>query len=302
MGRRAFHVYSLRPQQTWYGREQRLERCNFADFELLALILSALCWRRHNGTVRLYTDEACADYFAARHLGGLWDDGIDTRALAAAPLETNFTTFWAYARTIALAHERAPCVMLDMDMVVWKSLASLIRSDFMAIHSEPLSFPVYVPKSRLATPPGYEWQDWDWTVLPCNAALMYFGDESARRYCAEQGLKFMHGNFIEESAELPVYAVFVEQRLYPMCVRKSGVTTCYFLRDYASEVLADGSPNDTFTHLWLYKRQLMQVRGARRTLCLRMIQRVVREFPDFQATLFRLPEVEGLLHGGSLGA
>jgi hypothetical protein len=297
---RAFHVYSLRPEATWYGRDQRVGRCNFADFELLALILSALCWRRHNGSVRLYTDDACADYFAARHLDTLWDDGIDTHALATTTIETSFTTFWAYARTIALAHERAPCVMLDMDMIVWKPIASLIRSDFMAIHSEPLSFPVYVPRSQLATPAGYRWEDWDWTVLPCNASLMYFGHDGARRYCAEQGLRFMHGNFVEETAELPVYAVFVEQRLYPMCVRKSGVMTRYFLRDYASELLADGTPNDTFTHLWLYKRHLVADHEARQTLCVRMIKRIAREFPDFQGMLFRLPEVDAVRRGAPL--
>jgi hypothetical protein len=292
---RAFHVYSLRPESTWYGRDQRAGQCKFADFELLALILSALCWRRHNGSMRLYTDDACADYFAARGLESLWDDGIDTHALATATLETNFNTFWAYARTIALAQERAPCFMLDMDMIVWKPIASLIHADFMAIHSEPLSHPIYVPRSQLATPEGYRWEDFDWTVLASNAALMYFGDDAARRCCADQGLKFMHGNFVEETGETSSHAVFVEQRLYPMCVRKSGVRTRYFLRDGAGETLADGSHNDTFTHLWLYKRRLVSDHEARRELCLRMVKRISREFPHFEDTLFRLPEVDALL-------
>lgn len=297
---RGFHVYSLRPEATWYGRDQRANRCDFPDFELLALILSALCWRRHNGSLRLYTDAACADYFAARALETLWDDGIDTHALRTATLNTNVSTFWAYARTVALAHEHAPCFMLDMDMIVWKPIARLIRSDFMSIHSEPLSFGVYVPRSQLATPAGYRWEDWDWTVLPCNAALMYFGDDGARRYCAEQGLRFMHGNFVEENGALPAYAVFVEQRLYPMCMHKSGVTARYFLRDHASELLADGAPNDTFTHLWLYKRHLVADQEARRTLCVRMIKRIARNFPEFQRTLLRLPEVDALRCGDSL--
>lgn len=297
---RAIHVYSVRPEATWYGRDQSVEQCRFPDFELLALILSALCWRRHNGSVRLYTDDVCADYFAARRLDSLWDDGIDTRALATTTVDTNFTTFWAYARTVALAHERAPCFMLDMDMIVWRPIASLVRSDFMAIHSEPLSFSVYVPASRLATPEGYRWEDWDWTVLPCNAALMYFGHDGARRSCADQGLKFMHGNFVEEPDGLPVHAVFVEQRLYPMCVRKSGVRAGYFLRDYAGEILADGTHNDTFTHLWLYKRRLVADHEARRELCVRMIQRIAREFPDFRGTLFQLPEVDAVLRKHAL--
>jgi hypothetical protein len=297
---RAFHVYSLRPGATWYGRDQQPGRCSFVDFELLALILSALCWRSHNGSLRLYTDDACAEYFAARRLDSLWDDGIDTNALATTRLQTNFTTFWAYARTIALACERAPCVMLDLDMIVWKPIASLVRSDFMAIHSEPLSFGVYVPASQLATPEGYRWEDWDGTVLPCNAALMYFGDDEARRRCADQGLRFMHGNFAEDRGSLPVHAVFVEQRLYPMCVRKCGVRAHYFLRDHVSETLADGTRNDTFTHLWLYKRRLVRDHAARRQLCVRMIQRIAREFPEFTHTLYRLPEVDMALREHAL--
>lgn len=297
---RAFHVYSLKPEATWYGRQQRVNCCRFPDFEILALILSALCWRRHNGSLRLYTDDACAQYFAARKLDGLWDDGIDTRAIASTPLETDFTTFWAYARTIALAHERAPCCMLDMDMIVWKPIASLIRSEFMAIHSEPLSFPVYVPREQLSTPPNYRWEDWDWTILPCNAALMYFGDDGARSYCAEQGLRYMHGNFVREGAGLPVYAVFVEQRLYPMCVHRSGLEAKYFLRDYASETLADGKPNDTFTHLWIYKRHLVQDPEARHALCMRMIERILRDFPEFRGSLLSQPEVEAVLRRAAL--
>ena len=292
---KAFHVYSLKPSATWYGRERKVNHCSFPDFELLALILSALYWRRHNGSIKLYTDDICADYFADRKLDGLWDDGIDTTALANTHLSTNFTTFWAFARTIALYHERSPCFMLDMDMIVWKPIAHLLRADFMAIHCEPLTFPVYIPKSQLVTPVGYQWDEWDWTVSPCNAALMYFGHDSARQYCAEQGLQFMHNNFVDEATDFPAYAVFVEQRLYPMCMHKKGVDIQYFLRDFEGKLLADGTVNDTFTHLWLYKRLLVSDTKRRLQLCMRMIKRIVREFPAFESTLFRLPEITTLL-------
>ena len=292
---KAFHVYSLAPAATWYGREQSANRCAFPDFELLALILSALYWQRCNGSLKLYTDPQCADYFAARRLDGLWDEGIDTRALTTTRLDTNFTTFWAFARTIALYHERAPCVVLDMDMIVWKAIDRLLCSDFMAIHHEPLDFAVYKPRSALVTPPGYHWRDWDWTVSPCNAALMYFGDDAARQHCAEQGLAFMSNNFVAEVPDGPAYAVFVEQRLYPMCIDERGIPVGYFLRDFTGRLLADGAANDTFTHLWLHKRLLVADASQRQRLCMRMLRRILSEFPDFEDRVLRLPEIAAVV-------
>jgi hypothetical protein len=295
---RAFHVYSLKPAATWYGRAQEHHTCSFPDFELLALILSALSWRRHNGSIKLYTDEVCAAYFAARGLDALWDDGIDTWTLEAIPLTTNFSIFWAFARTIALYHERSPCCMLDMDMIVWKPIAPLLRSDFMAIHSEPLDFEVYVPKEQLSIPSDYVWEDWDWTVLPCNAALMYFGRDDLRHACAVQGLKFMHKNFVtQELNSLPAHAVFVEQRLYPMCIQKQGGDIGYFLQSYQGALLMDGTNNDTFTHLWLYKRLLVNNHERRQHLCRRMITRIRTEFPAFAGGLSQIPEIRAYLPG-----
>jgi hypothetical protein len=293
---RAFHVYSLKPSSTWYGREQSNNTCSFLDFEILALILSALSWRRHNGSIKLYTDDVCAAYFEARGLDALWDDGIDTRVLEATQLKTNFSIFWAFARTIALNHERSPCFTIDMDMIVWKPISKLLCSDFMAIHSEPLDFGVYVPNEQLTTPANYVWDDWDWTILSCNAALMYFGRDDLRHYCAVKGLEFMQNNFVQkEPSHFPAHAVFVEQRLYPMCIEKKGVDICYFLQDYEGKFLMDGTVNDTFTHLWLYKRVLVSNLEKRHQTCLRMINRILTEFPEFEAVLSRIPEIRAYL-------
>jgi hypothetical protein len=287
---RAFHVMSTVPERTYYrragGRQVALE-----DFEILVMVLSALKWRQHNGSVKLYTDTAGAEHLERLGLSSLWDDGVDTGVLENSTLDTSSTVFWASARTIALAAERAPCVMLDTDLVVWRDIRPLVRAPFMALHPEHVDGWTYVDKEELHTPPGYVWDRWDWAVTPTNAALMYFGRDDLRAYCAREGLKYLHGNILEEEEKSQAHAVFVEQRLYPMCAAELRVPTGFFLRDYADERLADGSANDAVTHLWVYKQRLMRDVQERRRVCFRMARRILRDFPALRPTLAAIPAV-----------
>lgn len=291
---KAIHVNSTAPSQTYYGRAGQYG-FELKDFELLSTILSALEWRRHNGSIKMYTDNVAADYYEKCGLSGLWDDGIDTDTLENCGLRTSYNVFWASARTVALGAATCPFVMLDTDLIVWRNIAGLIRSPFMAIHSEPMEFEVYVDKERLHTPPGYVWDDWDWTASPLNAALMYFGRDDLRDLCAKKGLEYLQDNFLEKESRWPVHAVFVEQRLYSLCARKLGVPLEFFLGDYHGTHLADGAENDVFTHLWVYKSKLMKNPGERRRICIRMVQRILKDFPEFGDTLAAIPALEPYL-------
>jgi hypothetical protein len=295
---RAFHVLSTRPSQTYYERGGGL-RFQMEDFEILTLMLSALEWRRHNGPITLYADAAGAEYFSALGLSALWDGGIDTNTLEKSDLNTSFDVFWASGRTAALVSERAPCALLDMDLIVWRNIDSLIRASFMAIHSESLDFDVYVPKEHLHTPPGYVWGDWDWSVSPLNAALVYFGRDDILETCLREGLNYLHGNLIEREYVWPAHAVFVEQRLYPMCVAKLGIRTEYFLENYDGKRLADGTMNDVFTHLWVYKRRLMHDIEKRSDLCRRLSLRLLRDFPEWRGVLARIRPLAPYVKGSS---
>lgn len=261
------------------------------DFEILVMVLSALQWRRHNGPIKLYTDAVGAEYLERLGLSSIWDDGVDTDALEKSELDTSFTTFWASGRTVALDVERAPCVMIDTDLVVWRDVRPLVRAPFMALHRERFDGWTYVAKEKLRTPPGYVWEDWDWAVGPTNAALMYFGQDDHRAYCAQEGLRYLHGNFLEDEEKSQAHAVVVEQRLYAMCAAKMDVRTEFFLWDQEGDRLADGTANDAFTHLWVYKQTLMKDLQARQRICLRMARRVLRDFPAMSAVLTAIPSV-----------
>jgi hypothetical protein len=132
----------------------------------------------------------------------------------------------------------------------------------------------------LHTPPGYQWGQWDWTVSPVNAAVVYFGRDDVRESCLHEGLEYLQHNFLEHELSWPAHAVFVEQRLYPMCAARLGIQTECFLQDYQGQQLAGGSANDAFTHLWVYKRKLMRDMAERRRLCRRMASRIARDFPE----------------------
>jgi hypothetical protein len=293
---------STAPERTYYQRPGG-RRFSMEDFEILVTVLSAMEWRRHNGSVKLYTDAVGAEYLERLGLSSLWDDGVDTGTLEHAALDTSYTVFWASARTVALEAERAPCVMLDTDLVVWRDIGPLVRAPFMALHREHLDGWTYVDKEKLHTPPGYAWDDWDWTAVPTNAALMYFGRDDFRARCAAEGLRFLHGNFLTEEEKSQAHAVFVEQRLYPMCAAKLRVPTEFFLWDLEGAQLADGSANDAFTHLWVYKRRLMRDVQERRRMCRRMTRRILRDFPAMGATLAAIPAtapyVQGEWDGGA---
>ena len=92
------------------------------DFDLLTTVLSALVWRRENGSIRMITDDTGAQYYRSLGLTDLWDGGIFTY-LNDIPSTIDPCTFWAAGKLYALAATPAPCVMLDTDFIVWHSLS-----------------------------------------------------------------------------------------------------------------------------------------------------------------------------------
>jgi hypothetical protein len=130
---------------------------------------------------------------------------------------------------------------------------------------------------------------------------MYFGRDDVRTYCAQEGLKYLRNNLLDREDKSSAHAVFVEQRLYPMCASKLRARTAYFLWDHEGRQLADGNVNDTFTHLWVYKQRLMRDAQERQHICLRMTRRILRDFPALSATLVTIPSVARYVQEESTG-
>lgn len=70
-------------------------------------------------------DSRAAEYYASLGLDFLWDDGMHP-LLDAMPDDINATAFWAAGKLYAVAAMKAPCVMLDTDLICWKNIDALL--------------------------------------------------------------------------------------------------------------------------------------------------------------------------------
>ncbi|MBO4332512.1 MAG: hypothetical protein J5875_05035 [Paludibacteraceae bacterium] len=247
------------------------------DFDALTTILSALTWRHFNGDVKLYTDRAGYDFYASLGLLNLWNGGIDVDVLQRIPDNINPKIFWAAAKIFALRAEQSPVVMLDTDLMVWKSLAEELKGvRVAAFHSEPLETDCYIPFELLKKRPGYMPDpDWDWTVLPSNTALAYFGDEEFKRSYTDAAINFMTDNQ-EMPMEMVSQMVFAEQRMLSMCAKKQGIPIHLFL-----ELMYNGETND-FTHIWGAKDIARKDEDFHKELITSIMEAIQREFPSYR--------------------
>ena len=253
------------------------------DFDLLTTILSALEWRKHNGGIQMVTDAVGAEYYRKLGLEHIWDLGI-TASLDALDNEAIFPlSFWAAGKIFALAQQSAPCVMIDTDFIVWKSLAADINGvTLAAAHREGISSEIYPEKAFFNMDKNYQFPaEWDWTVLPCNTALLYIADEQFKEYYTTESIRFMRN--LRETKNITAEMVFAEQRLLAMCAVARGIQIKTMLD------IDNLETQDAFTHVWGLKRELQTNPEKRREFCLNCKERIISDFPEEAAILEKIP-------------
>lgn len=266
----AFHACSSAP---FYATAEKGARFRLEAFELLCMALSALTWRANGGSIRLFADAPAASYLRRQGLGPLWDGGIDD-SMDDALEGLNPRTFWAAGKLLALDKATAPCVMLDMDFIVWRDLTSQLMGDSLVVaHREELYPSVYPPPDSFWMQEGYTFPaDYDPQALPCNTAFAYFGDEELRREYVREALRFMHA---ARGTDSLTYMVFAEQRLLAMLCAARGLPIGTLLP-------MDGvfAPQRDVTHLWGHKRRLREDVCAREDFIRRCLLRIHKDFAD----------------------
>ncbi len=275
----AFHTLWTRP----YTVSHPNQPFALTDFDLLCMVLSAMQWRKTNGSIRLITDAIGAQYVYFTGLDLLWDSGIDI-SLNAIPNTVDPATFWAAGKLFALQTQRAPCVMLDTDFIVWDTLTEVLsRADLTVIHREELQPEVYPDPAAFVHTPEYRYPEgWDFSLPACNTAFCATTSESLRKTYCEQALAFIYA----ARGRHPLhYMVFAEQRLLPMCAAQSGFSI-QALSDL-SELFSDRQTN--FTHLWGYKQLLMQSPPERMAFCRRCARRIAMDYPEAAKVCQRHP-------------
>lgn len=222
--------------------------------ELLTLRLSALCWRRYNGPISLITDPAGAAYIRAEGLDTLYD-GIQI-VLPKSNLGIPSQKFWAAGKLLALRNLPLPCVILDMDLIVWEPLP-LNGSPLAAAHTEPLNPLVYPPPETFRISPRYRLPaQWDPDAEPLNTAILYMADPALRDRYTDSAICFMQ--YERHTPDNGVWCmVFAEQRILAMCAAEMGIRAQTFLHyDRLDE------PQPLITHLWTGKQFLSMDKEA----------------------------------------
>ena len=247
----AFHSNWTRP---FFIRNPHMEY-RIEPFELLTTALSALEWRRENGSIRMICDTPAKRYYESLGLCFLWDDGVYP-LLDTMPEDINATAFWAAGKLYALSAVPSPCVMLDTDFICWKSISNLLDGpDTAAIHRE-------------------------------DTALAYFGNDEFRRYYTDTAIRFMRCS--PDADDTLTYMVFAEQRLLAMCAEKKHARAAA-LSDLPA--LFGGAQNGYFTHIWGFKQQMRENPELYEDFCRRCAARLQKDFPEESKAIAKIAEL-----------
>lgn len=245
------------------------------DFEIFTMILSALEWRKYNGEIKLITDKKGLEFVQRYGIENIWND-IELSLDEMDNLPINENVFWAGAKILALSKQNSPCVMIDLDFIVWKQLDfSRYENELAVIHRESVNNKIYPQQDYFKVNKFHFNEKWDWSLLACNTAFAFFGDEELRQYYCRKALEFMADVNIKE--DYLCYMVFAEQRLLAMCADELDCRINSFSKLYN---LFDTKQTE-FTHIWGEKGRLRQDERFSREFCKKCLNRLQAEFPQW---------------------
>ena len=274
----AFHTLRVRP-----GRNGRL----LTDVELWTAVLSVLKWQEKNGSIKLVTDSRGADYIGQCGLLELWD-AVDVVLDEMDDLGWDEVVFWAGAKLYALSRQTIPCVMIDLDFIVWQHMDfGVYGKDIAVIHREEVNNDIYPDSSYF-----HFKDDWklpnllNWQISACNTAFVYFGSKDLVRYYCNFAFEFMSMSDTC-NAGLP-YMVFIEQRWLSMCASQHQV------KIYEMASLNDlwQDKQQYFTHVWGHKDIFRKNPEQAIEFCRKCAKRVELDYPKQAEHLHKLSWTE----------
>jgi hypothetical protein len=176
--------------------------------------------------------------------------------------------------------------MIDTDFIVWKPLA--FDEALAVAHREGLYCGIYPERPFFNMDANYQFPpEWDWTVMPCNTAILYIAGKEFKDYYTSEAIRFMRN--LRETKDITAEMVFAEQRLLAMCAAAKGVGI--------QSLLDIGNPEaqNSFTHIWGFKGEVNTNQEKRRELCIDCIERIIYDFPDEAAVLGQIESLKPYL-------
>ncbi len=241
-----YHALSTAPHvRRSPGRPYRMD-----ETDLLTAELSARLWRRYNGPIRLLTDPMGYEYVMSISLADAYDEilpVLDPRCCGIDP-----DKYWAASKIAALSKLPTPCVIMDMDMMIWKPL-DLSGEKLVCACVEFISDTVYPPFSFFRTAGDYAFPaDWSEEATALNTAFLYINDEKLKQEYTPEAFRFMLAE--RESPDYwAICMTFAEQRILGLCAESRGI--------YAS--LLYDMDKDCLTHTWGAKGKLRSEKDLR---------------------------------------
>lgn len=130
-----FEKHRLRGHGFQITRDLEAQTYDVPDYQVLYTILSALRWKHHMGSVKLYTDSIGLSFYKQLGIVGLYDE-INTEVLNNLT-EVDPAYFWTSGKIHALEHETEPFTFLDQDFIIRGDLKDrLNESDIVIGHWE----------------------------------------------------------------------------------------------------------------------------------------------------------------------
>ena len=270
----AFHVFWTKP-----SLQRNFGKIEVPVYERLVWILSALNWKKANGSMGIVTDSVGIEWLSRNGMLNLYDD-IRSDLDDMPPVDPEL--FWAAGKLRALKERRLPCVILDTDMIIWKGLDAVLKAEITVSHFEEINSGTYPDLRSNPFCSACEFpEEWDWAVSPANTSFLYFPAEAARireKYIRQA---FLFMSEVDAQAFDPVqFMCFVEQRLLSMISNAAGMKVKSLLDfDRLEE-------QNIATHLWGYKRILKSDPAECDAFCRRCIKRIQSDFPSFEICCF----------------
>jgi hypothetical protein len=257
------------------------------DFDIITTILSALTWRRYNGSIKMVTDNMGLEYYKKLGITDIWDLGVDTSLES---MRISPDLFWSVGKIYALKSQPSPCVIMDTDFIVWEKIEEEWWNHKLAgIHAEPTVF----TKEFFNMKPGYVFDpQWDWNITPFNAGFMFFNDKEFVTYYLDEVIKFMKN--VEPDNKKNLCTSFADQYFLAMCAKQKGIEIKAFME------LEKAREQKRFTHIWMYKTIIRINPVIRKNFCFKFLKRIITEFPEYKDMIYHIEMFNVYLRDGDM--
>ena len=273
-----------------------VDRFKMYDFELIHFILSALFYKKLNGSIHLYTDTIFADYIENLKLTSVWDDIDTSKHEEFSLLDINSTTNWTGFKTWLLHKIPAPFLLIDHDNLIFTKIPTeLFDTSVRFAHLEDIN-PYYYPnKDKLDCGEFIFDKNWDWSLDVANTCLLYFKENEFKDKYSLKAMEFEKNNHPEDLHLAEVQYLFADQRLLVMMLEEQNIDYGTFsnnkftpqgnIPDFTSVSNDPLLSKVGFDHTWGYKHHLKKNKLARTVYMKRHIQMIHDNFENYYDTL-----------------